>query len=98
MHICLCIICVAAVNGGQKRPSDISGLELQTVLSSHVDAGNCRSSEQADSTLNCRPISPNLKKYILNHVYLSMYTLIKPVFIPHITVFQTLFEKYNFVW
>ena len=66
--ICMCTTHVPAAFRGQKRASDSLGLELQTVVSHHVDAGNwtwvlCENK----SALKCWANSPILGffKYVL---------------------------------
>lgn len=39
LYACLCTMCMLGAHRGQKRILDPLELELQTVLSSHVDTG-----------------------------------------------------------
>lgn len=53
LHGCLCTRCVPSSQRGQKKVLDLLGPELQTVVSHHVNAGNCtRLSERSVSALN----------------------------------------------
>lgn len=40
MHVCLCTTCLSGAYRGQKRASDLLGLQLQMVVSCHMGAGN----------------------------------------------------------
>jgi hypothetical protein len=40
MYVCICIICVPGVYRYQKKISDSLELDLQKVMSYHIDSGN----------------------------------------------------------
>jgi hypothetical protein len=40
LHVCMYITCVPGAHKGQNRALDSLGLELETVVSCHVDAGS----------------------------------------------------------
>jgi hypothetical protein len=42
-ELCMCIMCVPGVRGGQKRASDHLALELQMIVVGHIDTGRAAS-------------------------------------------------------
>ena len=40
MFVCLCTVCMPGICGSQRRASDPLGLELQMIVSHHVDTEN----------------------------------------------------------
>lgn len=66
MYVYMCITCVPDACGNQKKITDSLELELQVVMSCHVDAGNWEPNPspfgRAASALTTRPpIEPSLQ-------------------------------------
>lgn len=90
VYVCVCTMCTPGAQGGQKRVSDPQELELQAVVSRHVDAGNhtvrCKKSCRYSSWWAA--FQPNLKLFHKAKMDKNLMTGTTATYVPFLSVYM----------